>query len=584
MSIDEAQKYQMDNGRAEVERTQLSKILIRFAWLIEIFAVITGLAISLMIAVDTYSKNLLIPGQSKAITNISNTVIAALPFVMVSIVELAKIPASQAAYQTRTRSWKLIFTVVLVFLAVITFETALNGFERNFTNLNYSVSQARVELQKNKERSNTLEEQIQRAKELNREQVIAEFDRQNGIFVDNREKSLGSLREQESLSESKANSLQIQSLKEQISGLNDRRKNLETQRDKEIGTSAGSAESRRTQIENEANRERVSLERSISKVDNDLREASKVHIAEKKSCFLLGCGQADNRYEAKVKTLNERRSRLEDKLNGISITDRIASVDQGSTNNREKIYNDFLNRFSEIDKKIENLNRRIAQLSGINQSDIEKERKRLNKERERIDREYNTNLTLITQQKNEQLDIVKDREGKIREYTEETNLLAITISDLKSQINSKAANTQVYRIALMFEHEAETAADVSPQMVNLVGKVWFGSLAMVIAITGILLALASEVVNDPVHTSKEGNNNRPRGWLRTIRSAVSALKQYVRHKPKIVEKRVEVPVEVVKEVPVEKVVFRDVPVEIVKKEIKHVPLYTNDLDLINNKP
>ncbi len=125
----------MDIGTTTVERTQLSKILIRFAWLIEVFAVITGLAISLMIAVDTYSKNLLIPGQSKAITNISNTVIAALPFVMVSIVELAKIPASQAVYQTRTRSWKIIFTIVLVFLAVITFETALNGFERNFTNL-----------------------------------------------------------------------------------------------------------------------------------------------------------------------------------------------------------------------------------------------------------------------------------------------------------------------------------------------------------------------------------------------------------------------------------------------------------------
>jgi hypothetical protein len=39
--------------------------------------------------------------------------------------------------------------------------------------------------------------------------------------------------------------------------------------------------------------------------------------------------------------------------------------------------------------------------------------------------------------------------------------------------------------------------------------------------------------------------------------------------------------EVVKEVPVDKVVFRDKIVEVLKKEIVHVPLYTNDKELIH---
>jgi hypothetical protein len=580
----------MNNRTTIVERTQLSKVLLRFAWLIEIFAVITGLAISLMIAVDTYSKNLLIPGQSQAVTNITNTVIAALPFVMVSIVELAKIPASQAVYQTRTRSWKFVFTVVLVFLAVITFETALNGFERNFTNLNYSVSQARVELQKNRERLSTLEEQIQRAKELNREQVIAEFDRQNKIFIDNREKSLGAVQQQESLSESKANSLQIKHYRDEIRGLIDQRKSLEARQNQEIGASGESATMQTARIENDAKGERVALRRSIAKVDNDLIEAQNIYRAEKKDCFF--CGEEDARYDKKIKELNERRAQLAERLSGISISGRISDVTKNASTKRETIYRNFEMQFEQIANKISKINRQIARLSGINQSDIEKEKKRLNKRRERIERVYNENLIQISNQKDEQLEFVEDREGKIREYTVEINQLAVIISNLKSQINSKAADTQVYRIAQMFEHEAETAADVSAEMVNLVGKVWFGSLAMVIAITGILLALASEVVNDPAHTSKE----RSKGWLRTFRSAVSAIKQYVRHKPKIVEKevvrevekivekRVEVPVEVVKEVPVDKIVFRDVPVEIVKKEIEHVALYTNDLDLIKNKP
>jgi 5'-3' exonuclease len=37
---------------------------------------------------------------------------------------------------------------------------------------------------------------------------------------------------------------------------------------------------------------------------------------------------------------------------------------------------------------------------------------------------------------------------------------------------------------------------------------------------------------------------------------------------------------VIKEVPVDKVVFRDIPVEVVKKEIIHTPIYTNDPDLL----
>ena len=49
---------------------------------------------------------------------------------------------------------------------------------------------------------------------------------------------------------------------------------------------------------------------------------------------------------------------------------------------------------------------------------------------------------------------------------------------------------------------------------------------------------------------------------------------------KIIHNEVIKEVEVVKEVPVDKVVIQEVPVEVVKKEVIHVPIYTNDPDLI----
>lgn len=42
------------------------------------------------------------------------------------------------------------------------------------------------------------------------------------------------------------------------------------------------------------------------------------------------------------------------------------------------------------------------------------------------------------------------------------------------------------------------------------------------------------------------------------------------------------PVEVVKEIPVQKVVTTEKPVEIIKKELVHVPFYTNDQNLLNS--
>ena len=55
-------------------------------------------------------------------------------------------------------------------------------------------------------------------------------------------------------------------------------------------------------------------------------------------------------------------------------------------------------------------------------------------------------------------------------------------------------------------------------------------------------------------------------------------------KPRIVKVNVEVErkVEVVKEIPVEKVAIHEVPKEIIKREVVHIPVYTNDPTLLGD--
>lgn len=65
--------------------------------------------------------------------------IAAAPFILISIVELTKIPLSGAAYYASRWYWKTLFSVALLFVAAVTFETMFNGLERQFSSLKYSI-------------------------------------------------------------------------------------------------------------------------------------------------------------------------------------------------------------------------------------------------------------------------------------------------------------------------------------------------------------------------------------------------------------------------------------------------------------
>jgi hypothetical protein len=71
----------------------------------------------------------------------SSILVAALPFVLVAVVEAAKIPVATALMYAKHFWWRVLFFIGLVLLSTITFETMLNGFERNFSSLNISIDE-----------------------------------------------------------------------------------------------------------------------------------------------------------------------------------------------------------------------------------------------------------------------------------------------------------------------------------------------------------------------------------------------------------------------------------------------------------
>jgi len=571
----------MPDSDTHSHNKKIAKTLLVFAWVIEGCAVITGLVISMMVAQDTYTKNNAID-QLGATTGLANVIIAALPFVMVSIVELAKIPTAQAVYVTKHPVWKALFIIALLFLALITFETALNGFERNYRNLNYQVTQKVNVLEQLEERMHVLEDQNARDASRTREMVLDHFDREIQSLKDGRNIALEALKEQGALVSEKASNIQIAAIKQEIQELRGAQKNFIETRDKEIADIQNGIELRIKSASDESRRLQDELKRQLVIEEDKLRQIELDARRAVENANLFNRSRIQSQYQEQK---SEQASRLEDarnRFNNFSVTDNTENISESSRERIDSIYKRYAPKLADIKDQISDKSAEIAKISGVTQKYIDSETARINLQRSEILSNYESDKISFENRKEIELNEITRKEQRIQLNETEMRALEEKISSVKSEINELAKDNQIYRIGKMFDKDAKTVSDVPSSVVDMVAKIWFGSLAMVIAITGILLALASQVVRDRKNTSEvELFTSKYRRVSAALRSIALAINRRTRRKPKEIYK-VELR-EIVKEVPVDKVVFKEVVKEVVRKELVHVPFYTNDQRLVGGK-
>jgi hypothetical protein len=155
-------------------RLKLGRQLYAFAWAFEICAVLIGLAIALMQGYSSFEEMEAYNTSTGFVTS-TNIFIAAMPFIMVALVEITKIPFVGAFYQAKSIVWKSIFGFTLIFMAAITFESAANGFERNFNALIFGINDFKRNLSATEEKIGNLEDQRGRLSALTSDQIEAQF-------------------------------------------------------------------------------------------------------------------------------------------------------------------------------------------------------------------------------------------------------------------------------------------------------------------------------------------------------------------------------------------------------------------------
>ena len=127
--------------------------LYKMAWGFEILAACTGLTVALT--------------QLDIGDNFIQVLPIVLAFGLVAVAELTKIPLTSVAFNANSYAWRAFFTVAVVLLSVITFETMVNGLTNGaayrtaeITKLDEQLLEQRADIKLNKENLAVLEASV----------------------------------------------------------------------------------------------------------------------------------------------------------------------------------------------------------------------------------------------------------------------------------------------------------------------------------------------------------------------------------------------------------------------------------------
>lgn len=574
----------------ELDRKKLSKTLYVFAWIIEILAVCVGLTIAIMMMMASFTESMAIAGKDFGIMQLSNIVIAGLPFIMVAVTELTKIPFAQASYYTTSKTWKTIFAFALILISFITFESAFNGFERNDASLNYAIDKLRNEVNKIDETIPPKQRTIAELSELTVEKVEEDFARNTENFLSEKQEKIEGYNKQ--ILELRASVLSESSemLQKKIDEKNAEIITLRRIREQDIKTERDNLSNKLSSIDDILDKERRSLQDQLSVLTNELNnEKNRLEQALSDKNFFDSERQIRENYEPIIIQKNKEIKELRDKINNIDPLQVQTNARKESQVNIDEIRTKFSENIRRLESDKEKLEEQLNLQIGSKEQDISPQINRLQSLIDKAEAQYDVQQSQNFTDRQNLLDTISTQKEKIAEIRSEILDLERQKIDLRDQINVKVAENQIWRFAQKI-FGTQSAADLRRDQVQMVANIFYGSLAALVALTGVMLAFASFVANDPKYSDRSVVKSLKKHSLKLpFTKALTAWRRYTvyAYKKKKLMKQAptkEIVKEVIKEVPVQKVVLTEKPVQIVRKELVHVPMYTNDITLLKTNP
>lgn len=455
--------------------------LVRFAWVVEIIAVSIGLMISIIVSYSVFTE---INKFDRELTfgDYASIIVSGLPFLLVAVVEATKIPIATAMMYAKHTSWRILLFLGTLLLISITFETMLNGFERNFANLTFAIDERKNESLLLQQSIDTLEEQKKKINTIKIEKIENSYA--NKIANANKTFNEQVQRQNEHINE-QLNSMD-NNFKEKIDtelvGLYEKESKIYEAWDKERESMQTRLRTLLNQNVSGANKDKEKLEMEVA----ELKKEMKMKLAD--STFLTRAA-TEKKYRELIDKKEKRLYAVSDYSTGTKALDQQTATETQLQEQLTKIGKTYQKRIDAIHSRMDYLNAQLKKQQETNeflQTKYRKELENFTKDAAKnksllIKRAVNEKSTLYNKYSNNQLKI-KDYDAKIFDLKKKQ-------TDLNYEMNKLVNQNQVYRIAA-YVSSKRNGMDVPHEIVGLVALLWFGSLAFISAVTGVFLAIA----------------------------------------------------------------------------------------------
>lgn len=467
--------------------------LVRFAWVVEIIAVTIGLMISIIVAYSVYNE---VNKFDRALTfgDYAAIIVSGLPFLLVAVVEATKIPIATAMMYARHTTWRILFFFGVILLATITFETMLNGFERNFANLTFSIDERKNESLLLQQSIDTLEEQKIKINTI-------KIDKVENIYANNVARANRNFNEQvrtqNKYINKELNSID-NSFKDKIDtelvGLYEKETKIYEAWDKEREDMQVRLRNLLNKNVSGANEDKVKLEAEVAELKKEMKEK----LAD--SSFLTR-GAIEKKYRALIEKKEKRLYAVSDYSTGTKALDQQTGTETQLQEQLTKIGKTYQKRIDAIHERMDYLNAQLKKQQETNEFLQTKYKTELEKFTRNAARNKSTLIKRALNEKSSLYNKYSNIQLSIQEYDAQIYELKRKQTDLNYEMNKLVNQNQIYRIAA-YVSSKRNGMDVPHETVGLVALLWFGSLAFISSVTGVFLAIAGMYIQkayDPDH-------------------------------------------------------------------------------------
>ena len=502
-----------------------SRFLIGLAWTVEVIAVVIGLTISIVVAVSAYNA-FASESSVSLLDGTSAIVVASLPFVLIAVVEICKIPLTFAFMSVRNVAWRVMLLLFVLFLCLITFETMLNGFERNFSNLNRAIDTRKNDIESAESEIVLLENRRDHVVRFTEDELLDEIDIDRAeIDADYRQVA----------QRIDANTREVLAdidygfepeLAQEIV-------RLETVRDTYYSDW-------RTETQAVEDRFSTLLLGNISGSSNERDrllgelEGLKAEFAEAMATanFFTRAGR-ESKYRGLIKDKEDQLSRITTGYLGGDAIEKQSAMESQLKQQLGFVNTKYSGRVANVNDRIDGLKDEIEnrlqdnanlESSVVSKSAADKARfgSIRNSQNQAVDEYLETKMV--------ELEEISERSFGIDEQ-----IFAIRNGQrtLQSEINHLINQNQIYRLAMYWDGK-ESASEVERSTIGAVALLWFGSLSLIAAVCGVMLALAGFYLrrfSDPGEPSSEPGAEFPADdvYIDSVREPAVEPKQAMRH-------------------------------------------------------